>query len=116
MKITYAVIYILLIIVMLGCTLLAKRSSKPSRHAVAWLESSLIIPVIGNLLIILTDSRFMTMLGHYIYFIGIDLVLIALVSFTNDYCTGIGNGTQKPTVMYISIGADIFQLLLNPFF
>lgn len=116
MKITYAVLYILLIIVMLGCTLLAKRSSKPSRHAVAWLESSLIIPVIGNLLIILTDSRFMTMLGHYIYFIGIDLVLIALVSFTNDYCTGIGNGTQKPTVMYISIGADIFQLLLNPFF
>jgi len=116
MKTTYSVLYVLLILVLLGCTLLAKRSSKPSRHAVAWLETTLIIPIIGNLIIILSESRLVTLIGLYMYFIGIDLLLIALVSFTNSYCTGIGNGTQKPTVMYIFIGADIFQILLNPFF
>ena len=58
----------------------------------------------------------LTLIGHYIYFIGINGVLLALVNFTNAYCTGIGNGTQKPTVIYIGLAADTFQLLLNPLF
>ncbi len=42
--------------------------------------------------------------------------MLALVNFTNAYCTGIGDGTQKLTVMYVALGADAVQLLLNPFF
>ena len=114
MRITYSVLYIILIFAMLGCTLIAKRSTRPFRNSVAWLESSVTLPILGNLMIILSDSRTVSLLGHYIYFIGIDIVLLALVNFTNQYCAGTGDGTQKPTVMYVMLGADMVQMMLNP--
>lgn len=118
MKITYSVLYILLIIALSGCTVIAKRSSRPSRHAVAWLETSLIIPTLANLIIILYDDRLLETIGHYIYFLGINGVILSLVNFTNSYCRGIGDGdgSKKPTVMYVMLAADSFQLLLNPIF
>ena len=116
MKLTYSVLYILLIFAIIGCAFLAKRSTRPCRGAVAWLEAVLVLPLIGNLTIILSDVRLVTLIGQYIYFLGIDLVLMALVNFTNIYCSGIGNGTQKPTIMYCGILLDMGQLLLNPFF
>ena len=82
----------------------------------AWVETSLILPLLGNLIIILSEISTLTMIGHYIYFLGVNSVLLALVNFTNTYCTGISNGTQKPTVMYILIFVDTVQLLLNPIF
>ena len=115
MKITYSVLYIFLIAALAGCTVFAKRSQRQSRGAVAWLETSLMLPLFGNLIIILSNVRIITLIGHYIYFLGINSVLLALVNFTNAYCKGIGNGTQKPTVMYIGLAADSIQLLLNPF-
>lgn len=114
MRITYSVLYIILIFAMLGCTLIAKRSTRPFRNSVAWLESSVTLPILGNLMIILSDNRTVSFLGHYIYFIGIDIVLFALVNFTNQYCAGTGDGTQKPTVMYVMLGADMVQMMLNP--
>ena len=116
MKLTYSVIYFALIFALVGCTVFAKRSSRPSRGAVAWVETSLIIPILGNLIIVLSDIGIITLIGHYLYFLGVNSVLLALVNFTNVHCTGIGNGTQKPTVMYILLFVDTVQLLLNPIF
>ena len=113
MRLGYSVLYIGLIIALTGCTILANRSARPCRTAVAWLESSLIFPIIGNLLVILPQSKAIAFLGYYIYFLSIDLVLAALVNFTNTYCQGIGNGSQKPTVMYVGLAADTVQMLLN---
>lgn len=115
MKLTYTVLSILLMLALIGCTVLARRSPRPSRGAVARLDATLLLPIIGNLIIILSDVRLATLIGHYVYLLGIDLVLMALVNFTNFYCSGLGNGSQKPTIMYIGISVDMFQLLLNPF-
>ena len=116
MRITYTIIYIILIFALLGCTVIAKRSTKPSRGAVAWLETSIIIPIVGNLIIMLSDVKLWVIIGYYIYFIGMNGIMLSLVNFTNTYCMGIGNGTQKPTLMYAGLAIDTFQLLLNPFF
>ncbi len=115
MQITYSLIYLLLIIALAACTVYAKRSSRQSRGAVAWLETSLMIPILGSIIIIMFDTKALVLIGYYIYFLGINGVLLASVNFTNAYCNGIGNGTQKPTIMYIGIVADTVQLLLNPF-
>ena len=116
MKMTYTLLYSGLIIALFACIYFSKRSSKPARGAVAWINASLIIPIFGNLVIILCDIRPLVLIGQYMYFLGIDLLLLALVHFTNTYCTGIGDGTQKPTVMYAALAVDAFQMLLNPFF
>ena len=116
MKLTYILLYILLISALLGCTIIAKRSSKPSRGAVAWLETSLTLPIIGNLLVLTSLNKIVVLIGFYIYFISIDVVLMALVNFTNTYCQGIGNGTHKPTVVYVGLYADMLQILMNLIF
>ena len=105
-----------MILVLCCCTALAKQSSRPSRRAVIWLEVSLILPLAGSLIRLLSEDRTIAYVGHYLHYIGLDIVLIALVNFTDSYCQGIGNGERKPTVMYLLLTADMVQLLLNPFF
>ncbi len=113
MKISYSVLYILLILTLTCCTVIAKRSARQCRGAVAWLDTSLILPIIGNLIVILSNSAAMARFGYYLYFVGIDLVLLSLVNFTNSYCQGVGDGSHKPTVIYFLLGADVVQILLN---
>lgn len=116
MTFSLPIFYIVFILFLLLCSIFAKRSFRPCHNAVGWLESSIIIPIFGNLIIIFSNARWLILLGYYLYYLGIDLVLTSLVNFTNQYCTGIGNGTQKPTPIYAIIGADVIQILLNPFF
>ena len=113
MRIIYSVLYLMLIFALLGCSTLAKRSDKPTRDAVAFLESALIPPVLGNLFIVGTSVRITALVGCYLYYVGMDLVLYSLVNFTNKYCKGVGNGTHKPTVMYIMLAVDAVQMLMN---
>lgn len=115
-EMTYTIMYTGLIAALLACIVFSKRSSKPASGAVAWINASLIIPISGNLIIILCDIRALVLIGQYMYFLGIDLLLLSLVHFTNTYCTGIGDGSQKPTVMYAALAVDAFQMLLNIFF
>ena len=112
MRATYSILFIVLILALIGCTLLAKRSDRPCRRGVMWLDISLILPLAGSLIRLVTENRTAALIGHYFHYIGIDIVLVALVSFTNTYCQGIGdgNGERKPTVMYLMLTADMIQL------
>lgn len=118
MRIRYSAIFLILIAALIACLIRAKRSGKPIRHAVGLLEAALIPPIVGNLLIVYFSNRTVALIGHYIYYLGMDLVIFALVSFTNTYCKGIGKGKKhhKPTAMYSFIAFDAVQMLLNPFF
>ena len=118
MRATYSILFIVLILALIGCTLLAKRSDRPCRRGVMWLDISLILPLAGSLIRLVTENRTAALIGHYFHYIGIDIALVSLVSFTNTYCQGIGDGNRerKPTVMYLMLTADMIQLFLNPFF
>ena len=115
MRAAYSVLYAVLIIALLICTICARRSERNTRDSVAFLDASLILPIFGNLLIIAYGNKIIALTGCYLYYLGMDLVIYALVNFTDVYCKGTGNGEKKPTVMYVLLAADAIQLLLNPF-
>ena len=45
-----------------------------------------------------------------------DLVVLALMRFTEEYCSGIGKGQKAPVFMYLLPAVDIIQILANPVF
>lgn len=124
MRLQYSIVFLVLIAALLFCTVQTRRSKKPIRDAVGFLEAALIPPIIGNLLITASDVRGTGLIGQYIYHLGMDLVMAALVNFTDQYCKGMGKGngsgeavsSHKPTFVYALLSADAVQLLLNPVF
>ena len=114
MRLTYSILYIILIFALSFCCALARRSDRPTKNAVAFLEAALIPPVLGNLLIVGTTIKTTALIGCYFYYLGMDVVMYALVNFTNVYCRINPNTHREPTVMYMILSADIFQMLLNP--
>ena len=86
MRITFAIIFILLIVALGTCVVLARRSHKAIGTSVAFLTGSLIFPVIGNLLIIISRNEVLPTIGYYCYFLGMDFTIYSLLRFTFDYC------------------------------
>ena len=116
MRLTFSVLYLILILALLICTVLARRSDKNTRDAVAFLEAALIPPVLGNLLIVGTSMKLTALIGCYFYYLGMDLVMYALVNFTNVYCHGKESIKYKPAFVYSALATDAVQMILNPFF
>ena len=116
LRIFYSGVLSILALVLAVCGTKALRSRKRFAKTVGLLEFALLPPMIGNIIIIGSSVRLRSLIGYYIYFLGMDLVMFALVNFTNEYCRGIGDGQRKPTFVYIIIIADAVQMLLNPFF
>lgn len=117
MRIRYSIIFIILIGALFICVIQSRRSGKPIRNSVGLLEAALIPPIVGNLLIVYFSNRSIALVGHYIYYLGMDLVMYALVNFTNSYCKGMkgfkSEKTRKPTAMYLLLAGDAVQMLLN---
>lgn len=116
MRIGFSILYAVLAAVLLFCAVKSFRSNKSIGKSVGLLDLSFIPPLIGNLIIIVSNQRELSMAGCYIYFLGMDLVMLALVRFTVEYCSGIGRGKIKRTIMYIALTIDAVQLFLNLFF
>ena len=115
-RIIYSFIFTVLAVTLGVCSDIARRSPRSAGKAVAWLCSAFIPPIMGNLIIIGSSVEVRAVVGYYIYFLGMDVVMLSLVNFTNTYCKGIGNGNHKPTVVYFPLIVDAVQLLLNPIF
>ena len=100
------------------CIVLARRSHKNIGLSVAWLDASLIPPMIGNLIIIGTHTREVAAVGYYIYFIGMNVVMLALMNFASEYCRieGKPRKHKTPILNYILLGGDTVQLVLNTVF
>ena len=116
MRVVFSVLFLILILALLVCIVLTRRSDKHVRSAVAFLEAALIPPVLGNLLIVASGSRFPALIGHYFYYLGMDLVMGALVNFTNKYCRRTEGHKKEPYIAYLFLTLDAVQMILNPFF
>lgn len=114
MRLVFSVLYLILIAVLILCAVLARFSDKPSRKAVAFLEAALIPPVLGNLLIVSTGTRSVALFGCYFYYLGMDLVMGALVRFTDVYCRKKQEHTVAPLISYTALMLDALQMMLNP--
>ena len=116
MRYVMAAIIALLVIALAVCAHFARKSRKTTAPRVAALIDALLLPVIGNLVIILSGNRTLSTLGCLIYFIGMNAVVYALLAFTFDYCR---YPKPKTGIKRIVLGLLVFdaaQLLCNPFF
>ena len=114
-RMAFSLIFTFLIIVLTVCALWSFRSKKKIGKSLGLLLFSLLPPMIGNLIIMSSVYELSSIVGCYFYYLGMDLVMAALVNFTAEYCSGIGNGLQRPIILYIILSLDAVQLLLNPF-
>ena len=115
-RVAFSAVFTFLMIALGACSFIGFRSHKAIGRAVAWLDLSLLLPMAGNIIIIGSSVEMRSLVGAYIYYLGLNGVLVALVNFTDIYCRGTGNGQQKPTVVYILLGVDFLQVFANIFF
>jgi len=112
----FAFIFILLIVALGTCTILAKRSRKAIGSSVAFLTSSLIFPLTGNLIIIVSSTELLPTIGYYSYFLGMDFAILSLLRFTFAYCNLSWPSQKLKFLVYGLLCADVLQYAFNPFF
>lgn len=116
MRYSFAVLYIVMILALLACISVARRSYKKIKGSVVMLLAMLIPPMIGNLIIILSTEKIPATIGCYIYFIGMDAVIMALLRFSFQYCVLAWRRNKLKYLVYTVLTIDVVQYALNPFF
>lgn len=115
MRIILSVIFVVLTLVLAVCAFFAYRSKKPVGRPVAYLISALIPPIIGNLFIISAPIEMLSVVGCYIYFIGMNLVMLSLVNFMFGYCEIKWHKKEILIIVITLLALDSIQLLINIF-
>lgn len=115
MRILFAVIFSGLILALGICAGIARRAHKQIGRPVMYMLLALIPPIIGNLILLVSTSRALSTVGCYIYFLGMDLAMLALLHFTGAYCFLKWSKRVRGLVLAVLL-IDALQLLANPFF
>ena len=106
----------LLVVALAVCAGLSRKSKRSMAPSVAKLIGALVMPVTGNLIIILSSDRTLSVLGYFIYFLGMNLVMFTMLGFTFRYCHMPRPPRGMKTLAYALLIADAAQLLCNPIF
>lgn len=116
MRLAFGIMFMAIIIAITVCTRIARRSGKRMGFAAASLLAPLILPMAGNMVIILSGNRALSLIGCYVYYLGLDVSIAALIHYTYVYCR---IAKSQKWYLYLAHGLlmiDVIQLLLNPFF
>lgn len=114
MRITFALIFIALIVALTICHKYTRKSNKAIAFSVAMLIGALIPPLIGNLIIVLSIWELPSTIGYYIYFLGMDMIMYALIQFALDYCMVSRKHRRYRYIAYVLLGIDVIQYMVNP--
>lgn len=116
MRLTYTIIFVVLIVILFNCAFVSRKSTKSIGNAVFWLVTSFIIPVFGNLIIIFSSNKLLSTIGYYIYFIGMDSVVMALMYYSFKYCNIERRFKKVYYLIHSLVFIDCIQYIFNPFF
>ena len=118
MRYAFVAIFALLIATLILCSRVSLRSIKPIGRSVSFFCLSLIIPLFGNLLIIGTCNEVVALVGYYLFYIGMDIAMYALLRFTREYCRSKKTEFRNivPWWLHVLFTIDVLQLLANSFF
>ncbi len=116
----FIVVFAVLIATLLYCSHASMCSKKSIGKSVCLFCLSLVPLVLGNMFIIGTSTRVVALVGYYMYYIGMDIAMYALLHFTREYC-GVKNAKNQkdhivPFWLHILFTIDVIQLLLNNIF
>lgn len=115
MRFGFVIIFSILILALGFCAVIASKSEKRIGKSVTRLLVFLIPPVAGNMIIIASSNQFVSAVGWYVYLIGMDMVILALLGFTYQYCGVTWPNKLTQIGLHLLLFADIVQILCNPF-
>ena len=115
MRLAFGILFLVIIVAMAVCARIAGNSGKRMGFASACLLAALILPMAGNGIIIVSGNRTFSLVGCYLYYLGLDLSIGALLYYTFVYCQISGTAKWLRNTAYALLLADMVQLLMNPF-
>ena len=115
MRFGISVLISVLLAALLVCLFMARRSKKSIKGHVAFLIAGMSCPVIGNLILIISSNQIISIIGCYIYFIGMDVAVFSLLHFTYSYCEMEKPGKVMKGIVYTLLLLDVIHYALNPF-
>lgn len=116
MRTAFTILFSIMIVLLGVCSAASRRSYKPIGKTLSLFIFSIIFPIAGNLIIIASSDRGISTLGYYIYFLGMDVLMISTLKFTFEYCVVSWRSKILRASVYSLIIADVIQYALNPFF
>ena len=113
MRLAFGILFLVIIIALGICVRIARHSGKRIGFAAAGLLAPLMLPMAGNMIILLSGNRTVSLVGCYLYYIGLDVSIAALLHFAHVYCR-----IERPRIWFrnitnILLTVDVVQLLLN---
>lgn len=115
MRILFGIIFLVLVITLAVCAHVARKSGKEMGQAAAILAASITLPLAGNGILLVSSDRALSMFGCFIYYLGLDVSIAALIHFTFEYCR-MRPGNLVRNLLYGLLLVDVIQLMLNPVF
>ena len=115
MRLAFGILFSVIIIAMAICTRIAKNSGKRMGFAAACLLAALILPMAGNGIIIVSGNKTLSLIGCYMYYLGLDISIGTLLYYTQIYCRITRPVKWIRNAVSSVLLADMVQLLLNPF-
>lgn len=116
MRSLFILIYAILILALGACAVIARRTRLPGWASASLLVIALALPILGKLLVLAARGEGLAKLGYYLYYLGMDLVMYALLRFALEYCH---ISRLRPPV-HIAVCAilllDAIQLICGVFF
>ena len=114
MRIVLSIIFFIFLVALSVCMVMAMRSKKAIGKYVSCLACGILPPIAGNLILLMTTNYTVAMIGFYIYFLGMDVMIYSVLRFSYAYCEIKPNKHIKriPDILII---LDAIQYGLNPF-
>ena len=94
---------------------MALRAKKRQSREVVSLLVAIVLPLAGNLMIMTSGNEFVSYIGYLVYFIGLDLTVLAMILYTAGYCSISISRTIWFKVIIAFVVIDVVQLLANYF-
>ena len=116
MRLAFGILFLVIIIALGICALIARHSGRRIGFAAAGLLAPLMLPMAGNMIIILSGNRILSLIGCYIYYLGLDISIAALLHFAHEYYRIEQTRKWFPQIAFFLLTVDVVQMLLNPFF
>ena len=116
MRLAFGILFSAIMIALGICTRIARHSGKRIGFACAGLLAPLMLPMAGNLIIILSSNRVVSLAGCYLYYLGLDVTIAALLHFVHVYCRIDQPRKWFTGLAFLLLTVDAVQLVLNLFF
>ena len=114
MRLAVSCVFGAFVVALTVTAVIAAKSDKPIGPTLRRLQVGFLIPLIGNMIIIMSGRYFYSLAGYYVYFIGMDIAVYRVLIFTMEYCELNWPIKNLKYFVWGLIAIDGIQYALNP--